>query len=139
MTDNTETKSYNNTETNYLDDTETNYLDDIEAKSYDLDNIYDNIEETIIEKEKIVKGLERKSFPRLTRYEFVRIIGERKQQLSLGAKTFIKNKDYFSIDELVIEEFKNKLIPFKIIRKLPNNIIEEWDISELDISHIELN
>ena len=124
------------TEQNIIDDTETNI--ETETKSMELDEIYDNIEENINEEKQFRTGADRKSFPRMTRYEFVRLIGERKQQLSLGAKSFIKNKDDFTIDELVLEEFKNKLIPFKIRRKLPNNIIEEWDINELDISHLEL-
>jgi DNA-directed RNA polymerase subunit K/omega len=125
------------TEQNIIDDTETNV--ETETKSIELDEIYNNIEENINEKKQYRTGADRKSFPRMTRYEFVRLIGERKQQLSLGAKSFIKNKDDFTIDELVLEEFKNKLIPFKILRKLPNNIIEEWDINELDISHLEID
>jgi DNA-directed RNA polymerase I, II, and III subunit RPABC2 len=125
------------TEQNIIDDSDTN--NETETKSMELDEIYDNIEENINEEKQIRTGADRKSFPRMTRYEFVRLIGERKQQLSLGAKSFIKNKDDFTIDELVLEEFKNKLIPFKIRRKLPNNIIEEWDINELDISHLEID
>lgn len=118
--------------------TDTNFIDETEQKSSDMEELY-NIDENIIEeKQTIVNGKDRKSFPRMTRYEFVRIIGTRKQQLSLGAKAFIKNKDEFTTNEIVIEELKNKLIPFKIRRKMPNNILEEWKISELSIDHLEL-
>ena len=118
--------------------TDTNFIDETEQKSSDMEELY-NIDENIIEeKQTIVNGKDRKSFPRMTRYEFVRIIGTRKQQLSLGAKPFIKNKDEFTTNEIVIEELKNKLIPFKIRRKMPNNILEEWKISELSIDHLEL-
>lgn len=117
--------------------TDTNFIE-TEQKSSDTEEIYNIDDEIDDENQIIVKGKDRKSFPRMTRYEFVRIIGTRKQQLSLGAKPFIKNKDEFTINEIVIEELKNKLIPFKIRRKMPNNILEEWDITELSIEHLEL-
>lgn len=117
--------------------TDTNFIE-TEQKSSDTEEIYNIDDEIDDENQIIVKGKDRKSFPRMTRYEFVRIIGTRKQQLSLGAKPFIKNKDEFTINEIVIEELKNKLIPFKIRRKMPNNILEEWEISELSIDHLEL-
>ena len=85
---------------------------------------------------KIIKGKDRKSFPKMTKYEMVRIIGERIKQLTLGSKSFIKNKEDFNYEQIAYEEFKNKLIPFKIIRNLPNNQREEWKISELEISHL---
>lgn len=118
--------------------TDTNFIDETEQKSSDMEELYNIDDDIIEEKQTIIKGKDRKSFPRMTRYEFVRIIGTRKQQLSLGAKPFIKNKDELTINEIVIEELKNKLIPYKIRRKMPNNILEEWEISELSIDHLEL-
>ena len=38
-----------------------------------------------------------------------------------------------------MEELKAKLIPFKIIRRLPNNVKEEWNIDELYIDHLFIN
>lgn len=95
---------------------------------FELDDNYDN--------ENIRRGDDRISLNRMSRYEMVRIIGERLKQLTLGAKCFIKNKDDFDYETLAREELKVKLIPFKIIRYLPNNVKEEWSINELEIEHL---
>lgn len=90
--------------------------------NYDMDNIR--------------RGDDRVSLNRMSRYEMVRIIGERIKQLTLGAKCFIRNKEDFDYETLAKEELKAKLIPFKIIRYLPNNIKEEWSIDELEVEHL---
>lgn len=108
------------------------YYEDIISNELTLSNL--KIDNEI--KRKVLHGDERLSFPKMTRYEMVRIIGEREKQLTMGAKSFIKNKEDFNYEELAKEEFKNKLIPFKIIRHLPNNIKEEWSIDELEINHL---
>lgn len=95
---------------------------------FELDDNYDN--------ENIRRGDDRISLNRMSRYEMVRIIGERLKQLTLGAKCFIKNKDDFDYETLAREELRVKLIPFKIIRYLPNNVKEEWSIDELEIEHL---
>ena len=74
--------------------------------------------------------------PRLTRYEMVRILGERTKQLTMGAKPLVKNYQELSYEEIAIEELKNNMIPFKIKRPLPNNRVEEWAIEELDKKHL---
>ena len=75
--------------------------------------------------------------PRLTRYEMVRIIGERTKQLTMGAKPLVKNYQELTYEEIAIEELKNNMTPFKIKRPLPNNRIEVWNIEELDKKHLE--
>jgi len=74
--------------------------------------------------------------PRLTKYEMVRILGERTKQLTMGAKPLVKNYQDLNYEMIAIEELKNNMIPFKIIRPLPNNRIEEWGIDELDKKHL---
>ena len=95
---------------------------------FELDDNYDS--------DNIKRGSDRISLNRMTRYEMVRIVGERIKQLTLGAKCFIRNKEDFDYETLAKEELKAKLIPFKIIRTLPNNIQEEWSIDELEIDHL---
>lgn len=87
-----------------------------------------------------IKKDKRKTINRLTKYELVRVISERKQQLIMGAMPLIKN--YYELEneeEIVIEELKHGMIPFKIKRPLPNNTYEVWDVSELTFDHLELN
>lgn len=81
---------------------------------------------------------ERKSRNKLTVNEFVRIIGERTKQLTMGAKPLIKiNKDSedFNYSEIAIEELKYDMLPFKIKRFI-NNKYEIWELSELKKNHL---
>ena len=86
---------------------------------------------------KYVKGEQRITNPRLTRYEMVRIIGERTKQLTMGAKPLVKNFQDLSYEDIAVEELKLNMTPFKIKRPMPNNKIEIWEIKELDKKHLE--
>ena len=110
--------------------------DDEDDNFNDILNDTNNNEIKYIE----IKKENRKTMNRLTKYELVRIISERKQQLIMGAMPLIKN--YYELEneeEIVIEELKHGMIPFKIKRPLPNNTYEVWDVSELSFDHLELN
>tara|TARA_B110000902_G_C13915378_1_gene439958 strand:+ start:42 stop:527 length:486 start_codon:yes stop_codon:yes gene_type:complete len=115
-----------------ITDSRCNYEEIVEGD--DHENIYeldDNYDIDVIR-----KGDDRISLNRMTKYEMVRIIGERLKQLTLGAKCFIKNKEDFDYETLAKEELRAKLSPIKIIRYLPNNIIEEWYVEELQVDHL---
>jgi DNA-directed RNA polymerase subunit K/omega len=73
---------------------------------------------------------------RLTRYEMVRILGERTKQLTMGAKPLIKNYESLSYDKISEEELKLNMIPFKIKRPLPNGKFEIWTLEELNKEHL---
>ena len=76
---------------------------------------------------------------KLTRYEFVRIIGERVVQLTKGAKPLIKQSkesEAFTNQEIAIEELKTNMIPFKIKRFVKDHY-EIWSIDELSKQHLE--
>ena len=107
------------------------------------DNEYfnnDQSDEIIIEEKlNFVTGKERITNPRLTKYEMVRIIGERTKQLIMGAKPLVKNYQDLNHERIAIEELKNNMIPFKVKRPLPNNSIEIWELNELDKSHLSLD
>ena len=81
-------------------------------------------------------GESRITNPRLTRYEMVRIIGERTKQLTMGAKPLVKNYHELSYEEIALEELKNNMTPFKIKRPLPNKQVEIWGIEELNKKHL---
>lgn len=57
---------------------------------------------------------------RLTRFEVARLLGARSLQISLGAPILTKTEDTNPI-EVSKHEFREKLIPITIKRKLPNN------------------
>ena len=73
---------------------------------------------------------------RLTKYEMVRILGERTKQLTMGAKPLIKNFESLSYDKIAEEELKLNMIPFKIKRPLPNGKFEIWTLDELKKDHL---
>ena len=107
----------------------------IEEDTYDNYNIYNEIEETK-DKDNILKGENRISANRLTKYEMVRILGERIKQLTMGAKPLIKNYESLNYDKIAEEELKLNMIPYKIKRTLPNGKYEIWALDELFKDHL---
>ena len=89
-----------------------------------------NIESTYVSKENRI------SMNRITKYEMVRILGERTKQLTMGAKPLIKNYGSLSYEKIAINEFKLNMIPYKIKRPLPNGTFELWDLEELYKEHL---
>lgn len=90
-----------------------------------------------IENSKILlENNNRISINRLTKYEMVRILGERTKQLTLGAKPLIKNYQSLTYEKIAEEELKLNMIPFKIKRYLPNNKYEIWSLNELIKTHL---
>jgi DNA-directed RNA polymerase subunit K/omega len=104
------------------------------------DDIYfDNIIETEVGEEKsseFVSKENRVSCNRLTKYEMVRILGERIKQLNMGAKPMIKNHKGLSYEDVAIQELQLNMIPFKIKRPLPNGKFEIWTLDELYKDHL---
>ena len=110
-------------------------VDNTENDECDIESLIigeKEIEIPIIDKDKRI------SKNQMTKYELIRIIGERTAQLTRGAKPLIKkNKksEDLSYKEIAIEEVKLNMIPFKIKRPVGNHY-EIWDISELRKDHL---
>lgn len=81
----------------------------------------------------IMNEKKRMTFPYLTKFEKVLLLGYRVQQIKYGSKIMIDLKKYNLSTPLSIaeEELKQKIIPFKIKRPLPNGSFEIWDLKEL--------
>ena len=104
----------------------------------EVENCYFQYDDLIDEYEDLgpptkVPDEERITLNKLTKYEMVRILGIRAHQISVGAKSLVKNIENKSPIEIAIFELKNKMTPFKIKRPLPNNTYEVWKIKELDV------
>lgn len=111
----------------------------IEDAIEDDEEYFDNNEETELPIEtstEFVSKENRVSANRLTKYEMVRILGERTKQLTMGAKPLIKNYQGLAYDKIAEEEFKANMIPFKIKRPLPNGKFEIWTLDELSKEHL---
>jgi DNA-directed RNA polymerase subunit K/omega len=107
----------------------------MDEELYDIDDNDNSEIETVLE-EKLLKGNERISVNRLTKYEMVRILGERTKQLTMGAKPLIKNYEGLNYDKIAEEELKLNMIPYKIKRTLPNGKYEIWTLDELFKDHL---
>lgn len=68
--------------------------------------------------------------PKLNKYEKTKIISERAQQIANGSLSYLKNPEsYNSVQEIALEELKQKKIPFIIERPIPNGI-EYWKLED---------
>jgi len=97
---------------------------------------YDEIEAQPDTSVEYVQKEDRQSSAKLTKYEMVRILGERTKQLTMGAKPLIKNYKGLSYDKIAEEELLLNMIPFKIRRPLPNGKYELWNLEELYKEHL---
>lgn len=128
------------------EDDEKKILNDIENNTCAIDDVIDDDNEFFENNEGIEVSSEqgteylskenRISVNRLTKYEMVRILGERTKQLTMGAKPLIKNYHHLSYDKIAEEEFIRNIIPYKIKRPLPNGKYEIWTLDELNKDHL---
>lgn len=108
-------------------------------KSGFADNEMDGDEEIYFEEdEKLIQDIfvasdKRITKPTLTKYERVRALGERAEQISLGAKPMIKNVQGLGPKEIAQLELENGAMPIFIIRTLPTGQKERWKVNELKI------
>ncbi len=145
-TDNMEEDIFNEDDQSYDNE------DELDNEDFDIDNnclidktleedniFFDNLINSEIKpelEEIIVPNDKRISSNRLTKYEMVRILGERTKQITMGAKPLIKNYEHLSYDKIAEEELKLNMTPFKIKRPLPNGKYEIWTIDELKKDHL---
>ena len=142
MSENTEEFSDNESLTEQVSETldTDDVVDTIEIQ--DICDIVNLMNEKKSKKIILADKNKRISKNQLTKYELVRIIGERTAQLTRGAKPLIKqnkNTDKLSYKEIAIEEMKLNMTPFKIKRLvLTNNRYQQeiWYINELKKDHL---
>jgi DNA-directed RNA polymerase subunit K/omega len=124
-------------EEEYDEEIEEDEGDNGESDTDELPELLDiNQTNNIIVKPEEIKKEDRITRNKLTKYEMVRILGERTKQLTMGAKPLIKNIEGLSYDIIAEEELKLNMIPYKIKRPLPNGKVEIWTLDELDKAHL---
>ncbi len=75
-----------------------------------------------------------RTYPFLTKYERTRIIGQRANELSLGARAYIQVPDHVTdVREIARLELEQKRLPYIVKRPLPNGQYEYWRLSDLMI------
>ena len=140
MSENTE--EYSETESNVEVSETLDTEDVVDATEQDICDIMNMITEAKKPPILISSKEKRISKNQMTKYELVRIIGERTAQLTRGAKPLIKqNKktDKLSYKEIAIEEIKLNMTPLKIKRLVNTNVgsqYEIWEVNELEKAHL---
>ena len=104
------------------------------SKKSNIDTEIDYDEYFIKDDEIIINKIGRLTKPFLTKYEKVRILGDRSRQLAQGAKPMIKNTTGLSHKEVALLELKSRVIPLIIERPIPNVGVEKWKLSEIEIN-----
>ena len=74
----------------------------------------------------------RKSRSILSKYEKTAILGTRAEQLARGAEPYVTVKEPFDPRETALEEIRQKKLPFKISRPMPDGTHEIWSLDELE-------
>lgn len=70
----------------------------------------------------------------LSKYEKVKILGVRSEQLQRGAIANVKiDPDNFVPLEIAKRELDERKIPFMVVRKLPNGTKEYWKLDDMII------
>lgn len=70
----------------------------------------------------------------LTKFEKVKIIGLRMEQLQRGAKPYVEfDKSQFDPHKIAHDELQQRKIPFMICRTLPNNEKEYYRLDDMVI------
>jgi DNA-directed RNA polymerase subunit K/omega len=74
------------------------------------------------------------TYPILTKYEKTRILGLRITQLNEGARPLIETQNEILDNHIIAErELREKVLPFIIMRPLPNGKKEYWRLEDLEI------
>lgn len=102
---------------------------DSDEEENDVELIFDD--DNVEEVSDIVPADKRITKPILFKYERVRLLGDRTQQITIGAKPLIKNSDHLTPKQIAELELQNNVIPLKLLRPLPSGKKEKWTISEL--------
>jgi len=71
--------------------------------------------------------------PYMTKYEKARILGTRALQISMGAPVMVEIVGESDPLEIAAKELREKKIPFKIRRFLPDGSYEDWKVKDLII------
>lgn len=74
----------------------------------------------------------KKSRPVLTKYEKTSILGVRMEQLQRDAEPYVPVKLPFDPREVALEEIRQKKLPFKVSRTLPDGTKEIWRLEDME-------
>jgi DNA-directed RNA polymerase subunit K/omega len=80
---------------------------------------------------KLYDPLKNKTKNILSKYEKVKMVGIRAEQLQRGAEPLVSWEGEFNPREIALEELKQRKIPFMICRKLPDGTKEYYKLEDM--------
>lgn len=84
-----------------------------------------------------IRSSERRTLPRMTKYEKAHVLGVRASQLSAGAPPFVDIGNETNPLAIAGIELNEKKIPFIVRRRFPDGSFEDWAIDELMIPGVD--
>ena len=95
------------------------------------------IDYSLIDEEDINIIVESKTTkPFLTKYEKVKLLAFRTNQIARGAKPMIKIQYNMSSKNIAKAELNERVIPLLLLRPIPNGKAELWNIRELEFDNV---
>jgi DNA-directed RNA polymerase subunit K len=107
-------------------------LEDEDEDEFEEDNFFEE-DQAITQDNLYVPNDKRITRNKLTKFERVRVLGERSRQLSLGAKPMISGVAHLDPKEVARMELEKKVMPLIIERTMPSGQKERWRVGELEI------
>ena len=75
----------------------------------------------------------RRSTNIMTKYEFARLIGVRENMLNQMAPPMVDITGFTNNVDIARREILEKKVPLIVRRYLPNGIIEDWNVADMDL------
>jgi len=109
-------------------------VESVEIEPEDIDEIEfeDDFQPQTVQPRRKVPPNERTTPPVLDKYTVAKLIGFRARQLEAGAQPVIPRSELKSTrpEKIAEQELERRVIPLKVIRNLPDNTYEEWNIKD---------
>ena len=128
-----------NEDDNEEEDSDEELTEEINEKEINISNS-GIIKDKIINSKEIEEKLnqvDKQTAPIITKYELTNVLGIRATEIANGVESFINTEELNLTDpfEIAKQEFKKGLIPYIIVRPLPNgNSLEYWRLSDLQFN-----
>lgn len=74
----------------------------------------------------------RRTLPVLTRFERAKLLAMRAEQIAAGGQVTFRNDtgEFVTPVEIATEELRRHVIPFYVVRTLPDGTVEQWHVRD---------
>jgi len=112
-------------------DTHDSYESENNSRDERNDTIVMHPEDEVERHAQSTEGERRYTSPIMTKFERAKILGIRAQQISMSAPVMVEYGDETDPLEIAKKELREKKTPLIVLRKLPDNTYEKWQIKDM--------